>query len=120
MRYRALTASGDYSFGLGPSEFLINTPATVAQAILTGLLLIQGEWFLNLLAGMPWFTQVLGFNTQSLYDPAIKNQILSTQGVASIASYSSSFNSAKRNLSVQATVNTIYGQVTISTVLSVG
>jgi len=89
MRYRALDANGDYSFGLGPQEYLANSPQTVAQAVLTALLLHQGEWFLDITAGMPWETQVLGFGTGSLYDAAIKNAILGVEGVASIVSYSS-------------------------------
>jgi hypothetical protein len=120
MRYRALTEEGDYSFGLGPSEFLVNTPATVAQAILTGLLLHQGEFFLNLLAGMPWETQVLGYDTQSLYDAAIKNQILGTQGVLSIASYSSTLNPKTRNLQVNGIANTIYGPAPFGVAVPVG
>lgn len=114
MRYRALTSTGDYSFGLGVQEFLVDTPATVAQAILTTLLLHQGEWFLDVTVGMPWETQVEGFNTASLYDAAIKNAILGTQGVQSIVNYSSSLNPTTRNLTVNCTVNTIYGPATIS------
>lgn len=110
MRYRALTATGDYSFGLGPQEYLVNTPATVAQAILTALLLHEGEWFLDLTVGMPWETQVEGFNTASLYDAAIKNTILGVEGVQSIVEYSSFLNTVTRNLVVNAIIQSIYGQ----------
>lgn len=114
MRYRALTATGDYSFGLGPSEFLVNTPATVAQAVLTALLLHQGEWFLNITAGMPWETQVLGYGTQTLYDAAIKSAILGVEGVKQILNYNSSLNTKTRNLTVNVTIDTIYGEATIT------
>jgi hypothetical protein len=102
------TDGGDYSFGRGSQEFLVNSPATVAQAILTALLLHQGEWFLDLTAGVPYDTQILGFGTTSLYDAAIKNAILGVQGVLSILSYSSSLD-AQRNLKVDVRVDTIYG-----------
>ena len=115
MRYRALTASGDYSFGLGPSEFLVDSPATVAQAVLTALLLHQGEWFLDVTVGMPWETQVIGYGTQSLYDSAIKNEMLGVQGVQSIVSYSSSLDRSTRHLVVNAILDTIYGQTSVST-----
>lgn len=118
MRYRALTTDGDYTFGAGPSEYLVNSPATVAQAILTALLLHEGEWFLDSTAGMPWETQVLGYNTQSLYDAAIKNCILSVEGASSFESYSSSLNKTNRGLTVNAIVNTIYGQTAVTATLS--
>lgn len=120
MRYRSLTSSGDYTFGHGPTEFLVNSPATVAQAVTTALLLHQGEWFLDVTAGMPWETQVLGYGTQSLYDSAIKATILGVEGVQSIVSYSSSLNRATRALTVNVTLNTIYGQTSLSANVSGG
>jgi hypothetical protein len=120
MRYRALTAQFDYSLGLGPQEFLVNSPQCVAQAVLTALLLHQGEWFLDTTVGMPWETQVLGYGTQSLYDAAIQTEILGVQGVQSLVSYSSSLNRATRVLTVNATINTIYGQAAITTSIQLG
>lgn len=117
MRYRALTSTGDFSFGLGVQEYLVNTPATVAQAVLTALLLHRGEWFLDINAGMPWETQVLGFNTASIYDTAIKTAMLGVQGVLSILSYSSSLDS-RRNLTVNAIIETIYGKAEINTAIA--
>jgi hypothetical protein len=114
MRYRTLDANGDYVLGRGPQEFLVDSPAAVAQAVLTSLLLHQGEWFLDVTAGMPWETQVLGFGTGSLYDAAIKTLILGVQGVASIVQYFSSLNRAKRILTVTATINTIFGNTAIT------
>lgn len=110
MRYRTLQPDGDYTFGQ-QNEYLTNSAASVAQAVLTGLLLHQGEQFNNLDVGMPWETQVLGYGTKSLYDAAIKNQILQTQGVLAIISYSSTINPAKRSLFVSATMKTIFGPV---------
>lgn len=40
MRYRVLSPTGDYTFGQGPGEFLVNSPAAVAQAIGTRLRLM--------------------------------------------------------------------------------
>lgn len=121
MRYRKLVGfgqgvpvqGGDYSFGNNQNDFFVNSPTTVAQAVLTALLLHEGEWFLNTTVGMPWETQVEGFGTASLYDAAIKNCILGVQGVQSIVQYSSSLDPTTRKLTVNAIVNTIYGQATI-------
>jgi len=121
MRYRKLTASGDYSFGHKTNDFFVNVPAAVAQAIQTALRLIQGEWFLDNTVGVPYFTQVLGYNTQSLYDNVIKQAILSVQGVvAPLVSYSSSLNPTTRFLRITVTVNTAFsGQtVTVTTGIS--
>lgn len=120
MRYRKLDPNGDYTFGHGKLDFLIDDPDAVAQAIQTALLLYQGEWFLDTTAGMPWSSQVLGYNTQALYDTAIKAKILSVTGIKSILKYSSSLNRALRALSVTVTVDTIFGAVSTSSNVNIG
>jgi hypothetical protein len=114
MRYRKLDSNFDYVLGQGPQEFLVNSPACVAQAVRTALLLHQGEWFLDVTAGMPWETQVLGYGTQSLYDRAIKNCILGVQGVQAILEYDSSLDSATRGLTVNVVLSTNYGQTPVT------
>jgi hypothetical protein len=119
MRYRALGSNGDSTFGSGSSPFLINSPAAVGQAVLTRLWLIQGEWFLDTSAGTPYIGQIVG-RSVATYDYAIKTRILGTQGVESLAEYSSELNQATRKVTVNATINTIYGVTTISTQLQLG
>jgi hypothetical protein len=109
MRYRTLSANGDMSFGADSANFLVNTPATVAQAIRTRLKLFTGEWFLDLTAGMPWMQQVIGKGTAGEYDTAIQLCILQTQGVTGISSYSSVANATTRPLTVTVSVDTVYG-----------
>lgn len=113
MRYRKQSATGDYTFGQGQANFYVNNPEAVAQAIETRLLLMQGEWFLDILEGTPYATQILGRNRQTTYDAAIRKAILDTQGVISIESYASQL-SADRELNVQARVNTIYGEAALA------
>lgn len=117
MRYRKLDANGDYTFGGGANDFLVNTPDTVAQAVVTRLNLLQGEWFLDTTAGMPWATDVIGKYTSRTYDAAIRNCILGTDGVTEITAYSSSWDTEARTLSVTATITTIYGTTTVQTTL---
>lgn len=109
MRYRKLDSDGDYSFGQGPQEFLVNSPDAVAQAIRTRLLLETGEWFLNDQEGTPYKEQILGANKQTTYDVAIKERILGTPGVITITNYASYVNPSSRGITVNATVSTIYG-----------
>jgi hypothetical protein len=117
MRYRKLDANGDYVFGGSANDFLVNSPEAVAQAVLTRLRLIQGEWFLDTTAGMPWPTQVIGKYTTGTADAAIRACILGTTGVTEITAYSSSIDSTTRKLTVTATITTLYGPTTIETTL---
>jgi len=106
MIYRALDANGDYQIGV----FLANTPATVGQAVITRLLLWKSEWFLDVTDGTPWLQDIVGNNTN--YDFEIQSRILDTPGVTDIVSYASSV--VNRRLSVTATINTIYGQTSVT------
>lgn len=115
MRYRMLDANGDYSFGNGSGNFLANSPACVAQSILTRLKLWRGEWFLDITEGTPWLQSVLGTGTKSMYDLAIQQRVLATDGVTSILSYSSTL--IGRKLSVRMTVATQFGQTAVEAAL---
>ncbi len=117
MRYRTLDAQGDYTFGASARNFLVDSPDAVAQAVRTRLMLFRGEWFYDTSQGMPWKTDVLGKGTEAIYDLRIQAQILKTQGVTGIAAYASQINKDTRALSVQATIDTQFGQATVSTTL---
>lgn len=110
MRYRKLDEHSDYRFGNGRADFYINNPTAVAQAILTRLLLVRGEWFLDVTEGVPYRTDVYGFGTSGKRDQAIKSVILETQGVVKIDSFESLFDPATRRYSVSCTVTTQYGK----------
>ncbi len=112
MRYRKLTADGDFTIGTG-QDFYINSPDAVAQAVLTTLKLFTNEWFLDLGDGTPWRTQVLGKYTKDVFDTVVKQRILSAQGVNSILAYQSEVDGNTRRLAIQATINTIYGTSTV-------
>lgn len=117
MRYRAMDDSGDYKLG-GNSAFFVNSPEAVTQAIQTRLRLWRGEWFINTKDGTPWATNVLGKRKLGrIPDTAIKQRILGTQGVTDIVSFVSTFNGETRSLTVNATVNTKYGQATVTEAL---
>lgn len=113
MRYRQMTAEGDYVFGAG-SRFLANSPETVAQAVRTRLRLFAGEWFLDDRVGLA-LDQILGYGTQATRDLEVQARISDTQGVRGILEYSSRVDG--RAYHVAATIDTIYGAVTINEVL---
>lgn len=116
MRYRALDASGDMTFGHGSANFLVNSPEAVAQAALTRLRLQEGEWFLDVTEGTPYQTEILGYGTAKSRDVAIRNRILGTPGLTDIVEYSSSV-APGRKFSVDAQANTLYGVANIQAVV---
>lgn len=114
MRYRKLDEDNDYSFGTGVNNFHINTPETVAQAILTRLQLWMGEWFADTSDGTGWNQSILGKQSNNLYELTLRQRVLETPGVQSIEEFQSSLNSETRKLSVSMTVNTIYGSINLN------
>lgn len=110
MRYRKLDLENDYSFGNGQLDFYNNVPNAVGQAVETGLMLWQGEWYLDTSQGTPYIQGVLGKHTQAVADGTIQNQVANnTQGVVDISSYVSTVNTENRSMSIELSVDTIYG-----------
>ncbi len=116
MRYRKLDENGDYTFGQAAGNFYKDQPEAVSQAVLTRLRLIQAEWFLDISAGTPYNSKVLGTGTINSYDLAIQEVILNTPGVLNITDYSSGVN-AERQAFITCTINTVYGEAIVQTPL---
>lgn len=114
MRYRREDENGDYTFGQGDNSFLVNSPETVRQAILTRLELWQGEWFLNTKEGTPYQQSVVGKQQAGIASLAIRDRISGTPGVRSILSFDSTFDGDTRRLTFTATVDTIYGKINLT------
>lgn len=115
MRYRRLSSDGDYTFGQGSANFLVNSPECVAQAVKTRLLLWQGEWFLDKTSGTPWSQSILGIRTNPTYDLVIQNRVLETKGVISIDEYESFLDGKTRHVSVNMLITTTFGQTRVQT-----
>ena len=112
MKYRQEDpVTADHQFGRA-ALFLSNSPAAVAQAVKTRLLLIAGEWFLDADEGTQ-YDEVLGYGTQGSRDLAIRERILGTPGVIELVDYRSVV-SATRKFTVTATISTIYGPAPIT------
>jgi hypothetical protein len=109
MRYRALDANGDMTFGHSKADFLVDSPEAVAQVLKTRFGLATGEWFLDVTEGTPYGADILGKSNRATYDQAIRGRILDTPGVSAINTYSSSL--VDRRLTVVAEIETIYGPV---------
>lgn len=113
MRVRALSPTGDFTFGGGALNFLINSPACVAQVVETSLLLWLGEWYLDTSQGMPWIQGVLGKHNETTADATVQDYILGVQGVTDIEQYSSSAEQPERVYTASAVMDTLYGQTAV-------
>jgi len=117
MRYRRLDDNGDMTYGNGQSDFLRDTPETVAQAVMTRLNLWVGEWFLDIEEGTPYAQAALGKYTTETIEPALRQRILETDGVTGIADFGLQFDRDGRKVQIQATIDTDYGQAVLTGVL---
>lgn len=118
MKYRKLTADGDYSFGQGLSDFYIDQVEAVAQAALTRLQLYTDSFWRDLDDGLPMFQSILGTpgSQENLLaiDSIITNRIRQTTGVTSIIGYNSNFNATTRRYEYEATIQTAYSTTVIT------
>jgi len=117
MRVRKLDTNGDYSMGHNASDWLVDSPACVDQVIQTSLRLFQGEWFLDINAGLP-LIKILGFGNLLQADYEIKSTIEAVPGFQNFQNYQSYYNPVTRSFLPTATVNTIYGKITYSGIFS--
>ncbi len=114
MKYRKLDSDGDYVFGLNQTGFYKDNEA-IAQAILTTLKLLKGEWWEDVEEGTPIFQSILGGkiqpDTREAVDLVIKERILSVDGVETILDYESNYNTVTREYTLNCDVSTIYGDI---------
>ena len=110
---RALSPTGDMTFGQGSANFLRDTPAAVGQACLTRLKLREGEFWLDLSAGTPYWQHILARKDIGLASAVIRDRILGTPFAVSIQNYSCVFNETTRAFSVTGILTTAFGQIPI-------
>ena len=111
MRYRPLSPTGDYTVDV---PFLANSPACVAQAVKTRLLLYLAEWFLDVTDGTPWFQSIVGRHPNTDPNTFVKQRILGTPNVTSIVSFTSSFVGPTRKYTMTAVIATAFGNATVT------
>lgn len=94
----------------------MDSPECVGQSVRTRLLLMQGEWFLDVTEGTPYGSAIFGKNTGDLYDLAIQQRVLETEGVTSLEAYSSSLDPVTRLLTADMTINTRFGTAPVTVI----
>ena len=82
----------------------------IMQLIKTRLLTVQEEWFMDLSAGLPWYTKMLVKPTD-LYKirSYLSKEIVATEGVDSLLSIELQYNSEERKLDVEFKYTDTYG-----------
>jgi hypothetical protein len=117
MRYRKLDANGDYSFGRGLSDFYIDNPEAVAQAVLTRLNLWKETFWRDLDDGLPVRQEILGASAGeaniTYINGVIKRRVSETQGVKTLLGYSGTFDPIRRALNFTAKIQTVYSTTPI-------
>ena len=115
MKVRALDVNGDWTFGVGLQNYSQNLDA-LEQSISTRLKQWKYNCFFATEEGVDW-NNLLDIGTQALLDLDIKRVVLQTGGVLRITDYSSTIDTMSRNVSIQATINTVYGNLAFSEVV---
>ena len=114
------TETGDLAIENGDLVQLTTTNMAelVEQRLKKRLGLFQGEWFLDTRQGVPYFQQILVRHpNMTAIQAVLVREILDTDGVLSLISYSQSLNTAPRSLSVSFSVETEDGPVDLGTAL---
>lgn len=91
---------------------------TVGQRLKIRLLTFQGEWFINTVYGVPYFSRLLGQKqtSKAAADLIFQTQILAEEGVKEIVTFNSTFVNRKYSLSFS--VRVVTGEVTAPIVIS--
>lgn len=109
MRVRRIDKNHDMTFGRGRGNFA-DAAESVAQRVKTRLYLLNGEWFLDTTAGVPYLQKIATKPADLAYaESVLKQTILQTDGVATISQWQADLNRNNRRLSVSCNVTTIYG-----------
>jgi hypothetical protein len=94
-----------------------NIEESSRQQVLINLATFKGEWFANILSGLPYLKndnnpeQLMGQTETLNFDIAIKEGILSRENITSLASYTSEFDRQERVFTVSFTAITNTGEV---------
>ena len=120
---RALSSTGDPLFGNDLGSFVFDIDA-IAQICKTTLLLLTGEWFLNLQAGLAVFpnqynngASILNYpgSQQSAASALIQAQLLTVPYVTAVTNIEFLYSSQDRMFIWAGTVQTVFGPISLAT-----
>lgn len=95
---------------------LVTEEDQIAQKLKCRLNFFSEEWFLDITQGVDLYGVVYRKNPDlALITTLFKSVILDTTGVLSITSYNQVYDARQRTLTIDFTVDTVYGPVTVTT-----
>jgi hypothetical protein len=112
MKVRALDSLGDWSFGHGIQCYKSDIEA-LKQSVVTRLKQWKNNCFFAMDDGVDWANE-LDIGTKGALDLDVKRVILQTGGVLRISEYTSTLDTDTRALSIDAHLDTIYGEIVIT------
>lgn len=90
---------------------IVNDADQLEQNLKIRLQFFLNEWFLNILIGVPFYTDILVKNPNiPSIDSIIKGKILDTPEVLEILEYDSSFDNTERTYTINFKIRTNYGE----------
>lgn len=102
---RNFDANGDIT----ANNYIEQSPASI-QAVSTRLKMFFGEWFLDVLDGTKYFENIFIKPVNlSLAEATLKERILQTEGVATLETFSASYDPDSRDFNVEFSATTEYG-----------
>lgn len=111
MIVRSIDGSGDWNFGKGKNDYKKDLNA-VSQNIRTRLQSFLGDCFFATDAGIDWFN-LLGSKRIDELKLQVSSTILNTEGVVELIEVSANLGE-DRTITIQYTVNTVYGPISDS------
>jgi hypothetical protein len=96
------------------------------QRVQIWLGIFKGEWFVNILAGIPYLSndnnpeQLLGVTSKETFDLAIKTGITTRSGIVELLSYSSTLDNSTRVITISFEASTETGEIVSINNITVG
>lgn len=93
---------------------LVQDVDQIAQNLAIRLRFIRGEWYLNILAGVPYYEYFfIKDPNQIQIESFLKDEIANTRGVEQITFFSSDYRAQNRQFSVKFSCQTVSGEIEI-------
>lgn len=104
--------TGDIAMTDDNSLQMVTGAEAVLQHAIERVRTFEGEWFLDLQAGLPWFQRILGQRfDETLVEALVKGEIYETAGCTGITSFSAAFSKRERVINLrQIRISTIFDE----------
>ncbi|HBP5565165.1 hypothetical protein ABZR71_06325 [Pseudomonas paraeruginosa] len=108
MRVRRIDEEGDWLFGQGRGNYAA-AGESVRQRVCTRLRSFEGDWFLDLKHGLPWFERMARPADLVALEADLKRCVLLTEGVSEILDFHLALDPRERRLKIAISLRDRYG-----------